>query len=166
MYTLFSLLFLIFALSLQLVNFAAIKILNVNPNFVFIFIILWTLLFGFRRTFWLALLGGFIIDLHAHIFGFFMTFFILTAFFTDLFNHYIFIKKPIIVISVINIIFTGFYFLFNNWFFYHFLLSNKLILNLFLLLIYNFLLLIIFYPLFNFLKEKIYQYENKQRLPI
>jgi len=62
MFALLSFLIFFLATSLQLTLIPRWAILGSMPNLLLVLIILWSTLFGFKRSFWLAILFGFLLD--------------------------------------------------------------------------------------------------------
>lgn len=167
MFALFS--FLVFFLSsiLQLTIIPRLFLFGAVPNLVLVLIILWSVLFGFRRIFWLALFSGFILDLFSGShFGIFIIVFLLVAFLSDLATEYIFSNNYFFSVLSLCLIFTV---LINFTFDYlslgSFFSDVQLIYIFILSLILNLILIAILFPLANNFKDRISLYQKKEKLP-
>jgi len=167
MFALLSFLIFFLATSLQLTLIPRWAILGSMPNLLLVLIILWSTLFGFKRSFWLAILFGFLLDTFSgKYFGLFTLSLLIIAFLVDLLNEYIFgrnyLVTSLVSVTIFNIILTA---LFNWLGTKSFIPNYKLIIIFIVSLIFHLLLIILLLPLTERLKEKIEIYEKRAKLP-
>jgi rod shape-determining protein MreD len=161
--------FLIFFIAsiLQLTIIPRLAIAGVFPNIVLVLIIVWSAVFGFKKSFWLAIVSGILLDLFVGpYFGIFTVTFLVIAFLVDIVTRYIFSNNfifSVLSFSFIATIFTAL--LFHYLAFKEVSISYQFILILFITLIMNLSLAAIILPLINKFKYRINIYEKKVRLP-
>jgi rod shape-determining protein MreD len=160
--------FIFFLISvLQLTIIPRLALFGAIPNLVLVLIILWSVLFGFKKSFWLALVGGFFLDLFSGpYFGIFIVIFLVIAFLADLATNRIFGDNLLFSVLSLCSLFSALFVLLFDYLAFKSLFSNyKLIIILVLTIILNFFLALIFFPLISKFKDKIITYEKKARLP-
>jgi len=140
---------------------------GVLPNLVLVLVILWSVFFGFKKSFWLAIFVGFLLDLFSgSFFGTYIILFLLIAFIADLATEYIFRNNLLLSSLTLSIIFTIIINFLLNYLSFKVLFSGYKLFYIFgLTIFFNLLLTISLFPLINMFKNKIALYQKKEKLP-
>jgi rod shape-determining protein MreD len=167
MFGLLSFLIFFIATILQVTIIPRLVLYGAIPNLVLVLIIIWSVLFGFKKSFWLALIAGITLDLFSGAyFGTFTFSFLLITFLVDLATTHIFSNNFLLSALTFCSIFTTISVLLADYLAYKTLIFDYRLLIIFIVtLFFNLFLTLILFPLINKFANRMSLYEQRVKLP-